>query len=1767
MKNSLQYYREQIADRVLTFLWNQWSRIGVAAGTTTGGRTVIDPEALLLLTLECSRRDPRVFDEVLDWLHTNGRWINVTRLDSLLGADNACAPTLVGAVAAALAEIDRTPKWRTLATKHRPATALKPKPLFELGPVHATTITEADPIWLQYGWARPAFERRELSTPILAPEPRSITPASLFFKARAMFGVNIRADVFVFAALRPGGTNANEAARELGYSQRRVYDAMSDMALGGLLTIIQEGRGRGSTTAYTVARNQASALDVPESARWFEWRALARAWSLRWRKVFSMREERLSQYIIESEVEPLLREIEADLQRFEEPSADPTPIESSLVGKPAAARERTGETTGKAAYGWKRYWKRQGTKTPCVAWASIFENVSSPPKGTAPLEQYAYTPCLVLLGAPGMGKSHELNRAREELERQLGQSEDRIIFVDLGTCDGSDWLERKIFDTERFRAWSHGKCGLHLFLDSLDTGRLHTSALAGLLADRLGELPSVDRLSVRIACRSVEWPSVLEETLVRKWGSEAVALLELMPLQKPDVIETADANGLDGEKLLAQVEQRQALPLALKPITLDFLLKTFQRDASLPASQRELYEQGCRLLCKEPTRGRLGANLEGQLTETQRLEVARNLAAATVLCNRAAIWIGQEDAPPSDISIDDLCGIQPPGCTSPWNRATIRETLDTALFSSQGPDRIGWEHQTYGEFLAAAWLAHSRLSHEQVWSLLAPPADGSRRLVPQLRETAAWLAGSDPKVFESIRATDPYALLHSDVATASPEDRASLVDALLHLAPAEASPNRPWEHAHLLPNLDHPTLPSQLRSWITDRGKDAHARTEAIAIARACDVTQLAPDLALIALDSTEEHRIRWIAAHACGSLADDATLARLKPLVALTRDFDPNHEIKGQVLKACWPRVMTATEVFSALEPPVPPVVGGYWYFTTDEFIPKLPPADLPAALDWVARQDLLDSSFDKVFSAIINMTLDHLDDPDVLEPFASAYASMLKQNAGEFMFRGHKWADRLRQNAEARRRLFPLVLERLLDSPRDIELLSVSGAPLVDRNDFHWLATYLDALMLPDHRTAVAGVMRRVFDWSDPEHVDRLLEAATRHPEISQWFSCWLKPIDPRSDEAARLRTEHAEDQERQRKIRDRAQRPRIEPPPKERIAILLDRFEHGDLDAWWRLTQELTLKEDSTHYGCENDDDITVAPGWKNAEPDTRRRIVDAAWRYVEARGAAEAEWFSDPGTVFWPAVGGFRALYLLHKEAPSVFQGLAPEVWRPWMPVIVAYPKFGDSMAHVVLTRHAYKADPTAVKEWLLRYIDRENDAARGFDKITELAAIIDDPLAEALLEKVRSPKITAAVSQPILRLLMEKGDPGVAALCHEWLRLPLPTEAPDRKRAVCAARLLLQHAPDGGWAAIWPAMVQDSTFGRELFEDVAYEVFSKPSEAVRGLTEREIGDLYVWLVAQYPPSSDPKRELGVAHFIDKREAVATFRNQLVSHLADRGTRDACAVIAGLVSRFPEEQWLRFLLARAEENMRRHTWSSPSLASLFALAAHRRKRLVASGAELLSVVEESLALLQEDLWGEAARAQFLWNHPWKANARPKEETEISDFIMTFLKDALVGRGIVANREVQIRPGAKPDILVTALPGKAGRPETAFNVVLEVKGCWHPEVDGAIKTQLAARYLPSNLSRHGLYIVVWFDPDQWDTSDRRRSAVSGTSMEALRKGLDKTAETLSTQDLTIRSVVLDATLPSRGSRAGSRTTRNPTKRGRRVGADSTRPSCSAP
>jgi len=334
---------------MLGFLWGQWASLGVRASAFSHSNLAVDPEALLLLTLECARWDARFFDEVMDWLTVNHRWINVVRLGALAERDAICSRSVLGAVAAFLAKSDRTPKWRSLAEKSRPVDVGEPREFFQnvlKGPVEFPGA--ADELWLKYGWKRPAVEAREGPGTVTLDEARFMAPTSFFLRARGLFGVNIRADAFAYLAIQSQGANPTKIARELGYSQRRVYDAVIEMASAGAFISHTDGK----SITYKIAPNFLSAFGFAEAPEWFDWRALARSWSGIWRGVFGLREGALTPFVLESELQKILVAIENDVARFQSSAVSVTSDQVSRSGRRLLEVTRIPF----AAFDWKRRW-------------------------------------------------------------------------------------------------------------------------------------------------------------------------------------------------------------------------------------------------------------------------------------------------------------------------------------------------------------------------------------------------------------------------------------------------------------------------------------------------------------------------------------------------------------------------------------------------------------------------------------------------------------------------------------------------------------------------------------------------------------------------------------------------------------------------------------------------------------------------------------------------------------------------------------------------------------------------------------------------------------------------------------------------------------------------------------------------------------------------------------------------------------------------------------------------------------------------------------------------------------------------------------------------------------------------------------------------------------------------------------------------------------------------------------------------------------------
>ncbi len=1369
-----------------------------------------------------------------------------------------------------------------------------------------------------------------------------------------------------------------------------------------------------------------------------------------------------------------------------------------------------------------------------------------------PFSELQHWRSLALLGEPGIGKSTTL---KEEADRVASLHADAnlvSIYVDLRAFSSEELLYRRIFESETFIAWKNGGSHLFLHLDSLDEALLRIDSIANLLAAELPGLPT-DRLSIRIACRTAVWPAdTLGIALKSIWG-EASGAFELAPLRRRDVFAALETHGIATEGFMRALFAAQAVPFAIKPLTLKMLLAIYQQRGELPNSNIELYKQGCLALCEESNKSRRDSGRRGRLNASQRTRLAGRIAAATILGNRFAVWTGPEvDCPREDIPVSALAGSREEGDSFALFSATdddVREVLDTGLFSSRGEHRMGWAHQGYGEFLAALYLFERGVPAETMLKALRHPTGG---LVPQLSGIAAWAASLSGALRAALTADEPVALLRGDLSGWTDDDRKALVKSLLHAVESKQVADSPYSNAEAYAKLNHPGLAEELRPFITDGQRGAITRRLALLIAEKCKLAELQPELLQVALDAADHPQARARAVSALKHCGDASIPGLVRPLAAGQGGPDPNDDIKGNALDLLWPDHLTASELFSLLTPTADNYIGAYALFQL-ALPDTLKTGDLLPALEWASQ--LIAQSGDmggfrakSLADAIMFKVWQVFENPELTQPFLDHVAVRLHHHGDLCRGSDHDeqkvFLNAIRDDNVRRRKFLLALCARTLDR---IEVYAYRRVGLLLETDLEWLLSIAPGGSAPAaglNPETLCNLIECAFVVGDGAHFEALYGAAERWPELRARYASWFDGIRLDSPDVAQARA-----QQEQLRALENDRPPPIAADPAGEVLARLAEAEGGRWQAWWPLTYYLMLTPESRGFGDELDYFITAMPGWNEADEALRHRIVAGAERYLAEAETSIDSWLGrQPMPVYRNDVAGLRAFILLKQVSPESYARIADATWRKWAPVIVGLPRRTviDKSPEIaqILTDALDRApaDFVAAVRTIIR-LERERMRAPGaappvgspFFILNDLDGCWQNELLrDAISDELHDPANTPAEYAAFLDALLEAGVE--SALDHALALLAEP--GPSRRdRRLAIADVLLRHAALRSWPALWAAMESDDDFAREALLRVASR-FSIDKPFYAGLSEREVAALYVLTARLFPRNAEAEPAAG---FVGAWDSVGYLRDGISRYLTGRGTEAAVAALSDLIASHPEFSHLAYDLASAERAMRIATWSPLSPNEVMALADKPGLKLVTSPVDLCEVLIATLEKFNVSLHGAQTPVRDLWDRQkGKDIYRPIDENALSDVITRFLRTELGTSGIFANREVEVSraPGApvgqRTDILVNAARRRSdGEPFEPLAAVVETKGCWNGELSTALEGQLFQRYMIPLRAQVGIYLVGWFDTDKWDSEDGRRNQTPKEPIADVQTLLEQQAATLP-EGFIVRPVIIECFVP---------------------------------
>lgn len=1167
-------------------------------------------------------------------------------------------------------------------------------------------------------------------------------------------------------------------------------------------------------------------------------------------------------------------------------------------------------------FAWTRHWipdDGSAASAPAVAG----ETDAAMDNRAVLLTEIADTPCLVLLGEPGMGKTHEIDELAAWL-RGKGECVDLLCGKDAALPASLDAL----IASDHHQLWARDGRPWHILIDGIDEIAGPSSAGERLLSNFLDKLIASNRrigsLRIALTCRTSAWTEGLERVIEQRWPIGSFRKLMLAPLDEADIlaaIERIEPEAGERASLVERLLTERMLAVASRPLLLLLLLRSYDDIGGFPQSQTDLFERIVERALSRP----------GDATDATRTTAAGRLAIATTFSGYVRFSPGAREIGPDILPVARIAGgLEPsPAGSIVATPAMLSEVLRTPLFSEVAPDTFHWTHRSFVDYLTGRYLAEHRLSADEILSLLnVPEVGGPGGIAPHMLEVAGWTATMVPAFFDALLDRQPDILLRSQAAALAPEDRARLTDALLKRFAAGDLLDQYDELVQLFDALSHPGLAEQLRPAIVDPLTPTFERRAAIDIAAAAGVVELTQHLLDLADDPHADGLIRSMAARAVARLNNGDTAMLLAPLLAGNFESDTEDRLRGILLSICWPAALPFKDMLGALTiPKRHNFIGSYQLFLYRFVAPELTAGEALVALDWLQRRidtdqrehDRLEPVMAKLFCAIAARTAD----PDVRKAFA-AFVVMADAELYRLVKTDEAGPLAWPSDAGARAALALEILGHANDPARARALVQHHLSGLVRPDD---LDTYLGLLLhvQTDIREPLARIVVDLSQDLPIDTLDRVWEAAFRVPELQRTLTeRYSVDIESMSAEYMRARAERdrknkaAEEQEQVDETGWRAS-----------IVDLLRRIDAGQPELWWQLNLQL-FHSPSGHYDehLEFETDLTRTPGWRALDAENQARILRTAPVYLRDVPLADTSWLGTSMS-HRPANAGLRALHLLHEHDRKVFNGLGSGVWATWAPAVLGFfgnDFYNDDNPQRDLVRIAYRMAPEAVLAALRQIATgakSEGLSARVFELIDGL---LDPPLSD-LLDELRDAddlKGDDAVGE-IVAYLVRNGDARATRLVHGALSPTsadrVTTDTPWLEKAVIA---LLRTEPAETWLELLALREWNEAFARAIWTSFAQHLSFDRDFRFDALSEYALAQAYIdlaTLLPERPPNAPGTRVLGVPDYVEQ------LRSTLLSLLISSGTNASLGQLHRVRDALPGwRDALDWSIAQARRNVR-------------------------------------------------------------------------------------------------------------------------------------------------------------------------------------------------------------------------------------------------------
>ena len=852
--------------------------------------------------------------------------------------------------------------------------------------------------------------------------------------------------------------------------------------------------------------------------------------------------------------------------------------------------------------------------------------------------------------------------------------------------------------------------------------------------------------------------------------------------------------------------------------------------------------------------------------------------------------------------------------------------------------------------------------------------------------------------------------------------------------------------------------------------------------------------------------RERVDAAYAVCSLKDDDAKSQLKNLLPIKPGEDPEDDLRGLVLRACWPGHLTSDELIVHLIQPQKPNYGGAYGSFLDNDLPVILEFSLDEnsafvllswALPHINKHDAYDS-LGRLARRIYTICWKWTRTPAVAVLLASGYVEALSEYRSPFTEKRYDGEsttshiltrEGILKDVDGRFAVLSTIMSSCQIDARDLAHVPFNDYPLYTQDDlpllFDKAITDPSGALAEQWAVCIKAVVLRAGLDAHADRVDRLHKLRPDLIDDSQKLREDVEEAAKRAEELDQKwkgeeedrRKEHADNQQRiDEEIKEALHAPDLKPES------------FAGLSSW------LNSENGRRSIGSI---DIQLSPGWAKLTEKEQSALLDLAQRYLTQEDI-------QPTAPDQHQYSVARALTALRLLRPGVYGSLSHEVWEK-CGVELLKAAMHDNMELLAplfdtLSERFLDVATDAVLQVLSQEMQRD-----FISIIRNWGSRLSDRQAEAILAIANDLATDHGRHFLLLNDLARYGKEGLV-LGHldtlfsgGWV---VPPDSEFHKLRTLAFVL----SPTSYIKQLLAALSADPAWGRQWIEASLGGHDNGFLSAVLSCDTSDVAELYIWLHDQYP--LETRTEHDTAYTPGPLDEIHMLKDRLINSLTQCGKDGSSDALKRILGRFPSDTWLSNCILDAKSAEQTTTVPALSVTQIKELCDKKSaaRRRVNSSTDLLDLVMNSIEDYRTYLQGDTPAVGDLWNT--MDPIRPRDEEYLSDHLKRYL-DLTLTTNVVINREVQIRrklfrdgaSGSRTDIWIQATDENG----SVLTLCIEVKCNWNESARSALKVQLIDKYMSGGTATAGILLLGWFECDSWDNSDNRLAASTATWLDA--------------------------------------------------------------